>query len=100
MPGVLSNLLWARLFARTYDRFTKGSEDAGLRDMRRALLTDARGRTLELGAGTGANLELYPDSVSELVLSEPDRHMRAQLESKLVELGRTADLIAAPGERL
>ncbi len=59
MPGKLSDLLWAPLLARGYDRFNKIAEDAGLRDKRRALLAHARGRTLEIGAGTGVNLELF-----------------------------------------
>ena len=43
--------------------------------MRRELLAQASGRTIELGAGTGANLDLYPEAVTELVLAEPDPHM-------------------------
>ena len=60
MPGKLSDLLWGPLFARGYDRFSKVAEDAGLRERRRALLARARGRTLEIGAGTGVNLEALP----------------------------------------
>src|SRR3954471_24865777 len=63
--------LWEKVFAAGYDRFMAGAEKAGLRDMRRELLAAARGRTLELGAGTGANVELYPAAVTELVLAEP-----------------------------
>src|SRR5215204_1772362 len=100
MPGKLSDLLWAPLFARGYDRFTKSTEDAGLRDVRRALLARARGRTLEIGAGTGVNVELYPDSVAELVLVEPDSQMRHQLEKKLSGLGRPAEVIDAGAEHL
>jgi ubiquinone/menaquinone biosynthesis C-methylase UbiE len=100
MPGKLSDLLWGPLFACGYDRFSKRAEDAGLRDKRRALLARARGRTLEIGAGTGLNLELYPDSVSELVLAEPDAHMRRQLEKKLASLGRRAEVVDAVAERL
>jgi SAM-dependent methyltransferase len=100
MPGKLSDLLWGPLFARGYDRFNKVAEDAGLRDKRRALLARAQGRTLEIGAGTGVNLELYPDSVTELVLTEPDSHMRRQLEKKLAALGRDAEVVDAGGERL
>src|SRR5437667_306738 len=77
VPGKLSDLLWGPLFARGYDRFNKIAEDAGLRDKRRALLARAQGRTLEIGAGTGVNVELYPDSVTELVLTEPDRLPKA-----------------------
>jgi ubiquinone/menaquinone biosynthesis C-methylase UbiE len=100
MPGKLSDLLWGPLFACGYDRFSKRAEDAGLRDKRRALLARARGRTLEIGAGTGLNVELYPDSVSELVLAEPDVYMRRQLEKKLASLGRRAEVVDAVAERL
>src|SRR5207245_2119519 len=88
VPGKLSDLLWGPLFARGYDRFSKVAEDAGLRDKRRALLARAQGRTLEIGAGTGVNVELYPDSVTELVLTEPDSQMGRQLQKKLAGLGR------------
>jgi ubiquinone/menaquinone biosynthesis C-methylase UbiE len=100
MPGKLSDLLWGPLFARGYDRFSKRAEDAGLRDKRRALLARARGCKLEIGAGTGLNVELYPDSVSALVLAEPDAHMRRQLEKKLAALGRRAEVVDAVAERL
>ena len=97
MPGKLSDLVWGPLFARGYDRFIKSTEDAGLRDKRRSLLAGAKGRTLEIGAGTGTNLPLYPDSVSELILTEPDPHMRHQLE-KRAPAG--ADVVDAAAERL
>jgi SAM-dependent methyltransferase len=100
VPSKLSDLLWGPLFARGYDRFTKAAEEAGLREKRRALLSGAQGRTLEIGAGTGANLDLYPDSVTELVLAEPDEHMRAQLEAKLPGLGRRVEVVGAGGEAL
>ena len=100
MPGKLSDLLWGPLFARGYDRLTKSTEEAGLSDKRRALLTRAQGRTLEIGAGTGVNLELYPHSVTELVLTEPDEHMRRQLEKKVAALGRPTEVVDAGGERL
>src|SRR3954462_11220712 len=63
--------LWEKVFAAGYDRFMAGAEKAGLHDMRRELLASARGRTLELGAGTGANVELYPDAGTELGLARP-----------------------------
>lgn len=100
MPGKLSDALWAPLFARGYDRFNKIAEDAGMRDTRRALLARARGRTLEIGAGTGVNLELYPDAVTELVLTEPDAHMRRQLEHKLSAAGRKVEVVEAGAEQL
>ena len=100
MPGKLSDRLWGPLFARGYDRFSKTAEDAGLRDKRRTLLARAHGRTVEVGAGTGVNVELYPDSVTELLLTEPDGHMRRQLERKLATLGRPAEVLDAGAEHL
>jgi ubiquinone/menaquinone biosynthesis C-methylase UbiE len=98
--GRIYDATWGRLFAAMYDRSLKGTEDAGLREMRRETLTAAQGRTIDLGAGTGANLALYPDAVTELVLAEPDPHMAKQLRQKLAESDRAAELIVAPAERL
>jgi ubiquinone/menaquinone biosynthesis C-methylase UbiE len=98
--GRIYDATWGRLFAAVYDRGLKGTEEAGLREMRRETLRAAHGRTIDLGAGTGANLDLYPDSVSELVLAEPDPHMVKRLREKLAGSGRAAGLIEAPAERL
>lgn len=96
MPGRIYEATWGRMFAWGYDRFLSATEKAGLRDMRRELLADARGRTLEVGAGTGLNADLYPEAVSELVLSEPDRFMAARLRAK----HPSAQVVEAPAEDL
>jgi ubiquinone/menaquinone biosynthesis C-methylase UbiE len=93
----LYDATWGRMFAWGYDRFLAQTEKAGLREMRRELLADARGRCLEIGAGTGLNLEHWPDGVDQLVLSEPDPHMVAQLRKKL---DRSTEVVQAPAERL
>jgi ubiquinone/menaquinone biosynthesis C-methylase UbiE len=72
------------LFAALYDRMTARAERAGLADLRGSVLAAAAGRTLELGAGTGANAPRYPAAVTELVLTEPDPHMARRLREKLV----------------
>lgn len=72
-----------RLFAAVYERLISASEEAGVREWRRALLADLAGDVLELGAGTGLNLAHYPPAVRRLVLTEPDRHMRAKLTARL-----------------
>jgi len=74
------------LMARFYDPIMVGSEDACLRDWRRELLGELRGRVLEIGAGTGASLACYPDTVTELVLAEPDPHMRERLQARVAGL--------------
>lgn len=91
---------WGRAFARGYDWFLSQTEQAGLREMRRELLGAASGRCLEIGAGTGLNLDLWPAAVSELVLTEPDPHMASQLRRKVARSGRSVEVVGAPGERL
>ena len=89
-----------RLFAALYDRVSKGSEEAGLREQRRLLLEDAAGATLEIGAGTGLNLEHYPEAVTRLVLTEPDEHMRRRLVRRVSEVRPSAEIVDAGVEGL
>jgi ubiquinone/menaquinone biosynthesis C-methylase UbiE len=89
-----------RFFAAVYDTVSKGSEAAGMRDERRALLANAEGATIEVGAGTGLNVEHYPDTVTRLVLTEPDRHMRRRLDRRLEGLDRPAETVDASAEDL
>ncbi len=100
--GRIYDATWGRAFSAAYDRGFKGAEDAGLRDMRRELLAQARGRVLELGAGTGLNLEHYPEEIDGLTLVEPDPHMTKQLREKLARSGRSTEIsvVEAPGEEL
>ena len=92
-----------RIFATLYDRMLSGTERAGLRDMRVELLAEARGRTLELGAGTGLNLAHYTDAVTELMLTEPDPYMAQRLRKRLDDeppaAGRV-EVVEAPAEKL
>ena len=89
-----------RLFARFYDTVSKGSEEAGLRDERRELLASAEGATLEVGAGTGLNLQHYPEAVTRLVLAEPDEHMRRRLMQRAEDVFPAAEIVDAGAERL
>jgi ubiquinone/menaquinone biosynthesis C-methylase UbiE len=98
--GRVYNATWGRAFAALYDRGLKATEEAGLRELRRELLASAGGRVLELGAGTGVNLELYSDPLEDLVLVEPDPHMAKRLRARLAESARTATVLEAPAERL
>ncbi|MGZ6999461.1 MAG: class I SAM-dependent methyltransferase [Acidimicrobiia bacterium] len=91
---------WARSFAAVYDPFVWAAEHAGVRALRRELLGKARGRTVEVGSGTGLNLPYYPDDLDDLVLAEPDRPMQLRLEKRLRGSGRPARLLEAPAERL
>ena len=72
-----------RLMAHFYDRVMSKSEEACLIEWRRGLLENVSGHVLEVGAGTGASLSLYPTTVERVVFSEPDPHMRAQLSDRV-----------------
>ena len=71
-----------------------------MREIRRETLAAARGRTIDIGAGTGLNVELYPDSIAELVLAEPDEHMLGRLRPKVPGWGREVSVVQAPADRL
>lgn len=88
-----------RLSAALYDRSARRAEEAGLHEGRRGLLATLDGDVLEVGAGTGLNLEHYPAGV-RLVLLEPDPHMRRKLGERVSASERPAEIVAAPAEAL
>ena len=102
MLRAIYDATWGRAFAWGFDRFQQASEEAGMRDNRAELVAQASGRTLEIGAGTGANVELYPEAVTELVLAEPFGPMATQLQERLASSDRaaTAQVVEAPAEKL
>ena len=65
-----------------------------------ALLAQARGRTFEIGSGTGLNLAHYPDHLDNLVLAEPDPSMRKRLQAAMRRSEHKAQVIDAPVEQL
>ncbi|MCW3050785.1 MAG: class SAM-dependent methyltransferase [Solirubrobacterales bacterium] len=89
------------MLAIFYDRVLQASERAGLREDRRALLAHARGEVLEIGAGTGLNLALYPRTgVERIVVSEPDRHMARRLRGRVGGAPAPVEIVGAGGEDL
>jgi len=76
------------------------TEKAGLADRRRDLLEHARGRVLEIGGGTGANMPYYRDAVDEVVFVEPEEPMARRLERKLAASDLRARVVRAPAESL
>lgn len=90
------------LLARRYDRFTAQMERHWLGEARASLLEGLTGTVVELGAGTGHNLEHYPASVERVVLTEPSATMRDQLRTHLarVELPFDTEVVDATADRL
>ena len=70
------------LLAKIYDVVLAPTEWMGVRDQRRRLMEGLTGRVVEIGAGTGLNVPLYPASAAEVHAVEPDTHMIEKLRSK------------------
>ncbi|MER7584163.1 class I SAM-dependent methyltransferase [Kitasatospora sp. NPDC097691] len=87
-------------FALVYDRAMAGAEEAGLRERRRRLIARATGEVLEIGAGTGANLELYGPGVRSLTVTEPGAAMLRRLDRHVREAAPHTTVLRAPAEDL
>ena len=81
--------------AALYDLVLALGERRAMRALRVATIGRARGRTLEIGAGTGLNLPHYPATVTDLVLTEPDPAMASRLRRR-----GGADVVLAGAEAL
>lgn len=89
-----------RWFAAIYDTMNRAEERGSMGCRRRDLLRDVSGDVLEIGAGTGANFEHYPESAHVIAL-EPDPFMLRRAQEKLAKLDRPGiELRQAPAERL
>lgn len=88
-----------RIFARFYDAVMSSTEAAGLSRHREALLSNATGDVLEIGAGTGANIAFYPATVRSLTVTEPEQPMVRRLQRR-VEGHPGVTLLRAPAEDL
>jgi ubiquinone/menaquinone biosynthesis C-methylase UbiE len=70
-----------------YDAGMRVMEALGFREWRRRLVGGARGRTLEVGAGTGRNLPLYPPGTRLVALElDPAAVVRARERAPAVPL--------------
>src|SRR5262249_28673582 len=88
------------IMAPAYDRFSRGSEEAGVRELRQNLIADATGRVVEIGAGTGANLPHYDGNIESLVVTEPEPPMLRRLQRAAREHAPLAQVLRAPAEDL
>ncbi len=61
-------------FARIWPTIA-ANETEQMRESRRENLAGLSGRVLEVGAGTGTNFALYPESVTQVVAVEPEQRL-------------------------
>lgn len=95
MPkGSLATLLDRHVFPRINDLVL----GARVEDLRREVVSAARGRVLEIGAGTGLNFAHYLDP--NVVAVEPNDGMRARAEARASELGGRFEIIDGKSEAL
>lgn len=88
--------------ARYYDATMRSMEAVSFSRWRRDLLGPLQGSVLEIGSGTGVNLSWYGPGITRLVLTEPDPHMRRQLEARVErwDEGGICSVEECSGERL
>ncbi|HEX7080539.1 MAG TPA: class I SAM-dependent methyltransferase [Gammaproteobacteria bacterium] len=67
---------------------------------RHRAVAGAKGRTLEIGAGSGLNLALYPPAVTEIIALEPDPNLIAMAEPKARNAPRPVRFVEASAESI
>ena len=87
------------IYASVYDRYNRGAEETWLGDARRRIAKHARGRVLDIGAGTGMNL-LYYDEIDEVVAVEPDPAYLRRLRRRVAAARVPVTVVEARAETL
>lgn len=88
------------VFARWYGLLSRRAERGELGERRSALLGQASGRVLDLGAGTGESFKHFPGTVSYVLAIDPDPAMIRQARRRLDGAGVPVGLVRAVGEAL
>jgi ubiquinone/menaquinone biosynthesis C-methylase UbiE len=96
MSREVNHPFFARFLAGVAARAEGGEEDG----LRSELLAGLSGRVIEIGAGTGPNFRLYPETVTEIVAVEPEDYLRAKAEEAAARAGRPIRLVDALADRL
>lgn len=88
------------LFAAVYDRLMAPLERGRFRTIRTDLLAQARGRVLEIGAGTGINFPLYPAAVTAVEAVEPEAAMSGRATARQTAARVPVHIVTARAEAL
>ncbi|MFA9432072.1 class I SAM-dependent methyltransferase [Egicoccus sp. AB-alg2] len=89
-----------RVFAAVYDPALERVERRGLAALRRRLLGGLTGDVVEIGAGTGANLQHYGPGVTRVTAVEPSGPMADRLRRRAGTVAFEVATVEAPAERL
>ncbi len=88
-----------RHFAFWYDFFMRPLEKRKFKRIRIELLSNATGRVLELGSGTGVNFPFYR-TADKVTAVEPSEHMMEQSFSKINQSKVPIEVVKASAEAL
>lgn len=83
--------------AALYDPLMGLADRAGLAERRRRLISEASGRVLEVGAGTGLNLRHYRN-VESVTVTEPDAAMHKRLLARVADAAVPVEVHELPIE--
>jgi ubiquinone/menaquinone biosynthesis C-methylase UbiE len=86
-----------RIFPWLNDRLNRDPE---LQKLRAEAMAPARGRVVEIGFGSGANLPHYPAAVESITAIEPNEGMRDRAAAKLAASSIPVELVAGTAEHL
>jgi ubiquinone/menaquinone biosynthesis C-methylase UbiE len=89
----------SRLFANWYDFFMNPLEKKKFKRIRKELLSNARGKVLELGSGTGINFPYY-EKVEAVTAIEPSQHMIERSQAKRKQAVVPIEIVQASAEEL
>jgi ubiquinone/menaquinone biosynthesis C-methylase UbiE len=88
-------------FAAIYDGIMKPFEHFGINKIRKRILSNAHGKVLEIGSGTGANFSFYDSAfVEKVVAIEPNPFMIEKSRHKWKHKDIQIDWIEAYAEKL
>lgn len=88
-----------RVFPWIYDAVMRAAERGALARWRRSVVRPARGRIIEIGAGTGLNFPHY-QAGAMVIATEPDLQMLARARPRAEHAGARIILAAADAEAL
>ena len=90
-----------RWFAAFYERLCNIEEKSpAIQKIRREVVGGAKGRVLEIGAGTGASFPYYGNEVTEVAAIEPDPFMLPKARARAAEIDKPIEVHHAPAEEL